>query len=100
MAGRVYHTESPPPTPPFWRELLIGLAVQFVGYMNLTLNFRAIAHEQYAVIVLTDAAAVAISYFIIRRVVKQESGWMLVGMVIGGATAGVVGTWLTSGWTS
>lgn len=72
--------------------------VQFVSYLNLTINFRAIAHEQYTVVAFTDALAVAISYFIIRRVSSQDNKAALAGMVIGGSAAGVLGIWLTRVW--
>lgn len=74
------------------------MGVQFVSYLNLTFNFRAVAHEQYAVILVSDGVAVAIGYYIIRRVSKAENSWGLAGMTIGGALAGVVGTWLTRSW--
>lgn len=80
------------------REFLLMMAVQFLSYLNLTLNFRAIAHEQYLWVAGTDALAVGISYFIIRKVSKAEDGWGLVGMMIGGSMAGVLGIWLTRNW--
>lgn len=92
-------TNYAPPAPPFWRDVLIGFVVQFIGYFNLTFNYRAVAHEKYLVIAVSDMLAVLIAYTIIRRVVKQESKWMLLGMMVGGALAGVVGTWITRSWT-
>ncbi len=87
-----------PPRTHRTRDFFLMMGVQFVSYLNLTFNFRAVAHEQYAVIALSDGAAVAIGYFIIRRIIKSEDGWGLGGMVVGGAAAGVVGTYLTRGW--
>jgi hypothetical protein len=74
------------------------MGVQFISYLNLTFNFRAIAHEQYAVIAATDAAAVVISYYIIRKVSKAEGHWGLAGQTIGGSLAGLLGVWLTRTW--
>lgn len=82
------------------RAFFLMMVVQFISYLNLTFNFRAIAHGQYWVILVTDGAAVAISIFIVKRVsgAKTEFGWQEAGMVIGGSVAGVLGTWLTRGW--
>ena len=80
------------------RDFILMMLVQFVSYLNLTFNFRAIAHEQYAWVCFTDGLAVVIGYFIIRRVAKAESNWGLMGMTIGGSAAGVAGIWLTRSW--
>ena len=80
------------------RDFWLMMVVQFVSYLNLTFNFRAIAHEQYVWIMLTDGAAVVIGYFIIRKVSRAENNWSLAGMTIGGSAAGVLGVWLTRGW--
>lgn len=76
------------------------MGVQFISYLNLTFNFRAIAHTQYAVIAVTDALAVAISVFIVQRVsgAKVKFGAQEAGMVVGGSLAGLLGTWLTRAW--
>lgn len=74
------------------------MLVQFISYLNLTFNFRAIAHEHYTAILITDGAAVVIGYFIIRKVSKAENNWSLAGMTIGGSIAGVLGVWLTRQW--
>jgi hypothetical protein len=74
------------------------MAVQFISYLNLTFNFRAMAHMQYTVVVFTDAMAVALSVFIIRKVSKAENNWGLAGQMIGGSVAGVLGMWLTRMW--
>lgn len=84
------------------RIFFLMMAVQFISYLNLTFNFRAIAHGQYGVIAVTDAAATAISVFIVKRLADPDKpvqwGWQESGMVIGGSLAGVLGTWLTRSW--
>ena len=80
------------------RDFLLMMGVQFISYLNLTLNFRAIAHEQYVFIAITDGLAVVVSYFIIRKVSKADNNWALVGMTIGGSLAGMLGVWLTRSW--
>lgn len=80
------------------RTVAFMAAVQFVSYLNLTVNFRAIAHAQYAVAGLTAGLAAVLATTIVRRVAKDESNSPLVGMVVGGALADMAGIWLTRAW--
>ena len=80
------------------RDFFLMMLVQFVSYLNLTFNFRAIAHEQYATIVITDGLAVIVSDLIIRKVSQADNNWGLAGMTIGGSLAGILGVWLTRSW--
>lgn len=77
---------------------LLMAGVQFLSYLNLTINFRAIAAGNTLASMLTDAVASAVSYFIIRKVSKTEDGWALVGMIVGGSLASALGIFLTKGW--
>ena len=80
----------------------LGVLVQFISYVNLTINFRAIAHEQYLVAVVTDALAVVISILIVQRIANPEKPvrWTMEqwGMVVGGSLAAMVGIALTRSW--
>ena len=81
------------------RDFVLGFVVQGTSYLNLTFNYRAIAHERYDVIVLSDALAVLIAFYIIKRIASKDNNtWWLVGQTAGGSLAGVVGTWLTRSW--
>lgn len=73
-------------------------ALQFFSYVVLTINFRAIGHEQYAMAGGTAAIAAFNAYIITRRVVKNEEGWGLVGLIVGGSLADMAGIWLTRHW--
>jgi hypothetical protein len=81
------------------RDLLLMAVVQFVSYANLTVNFRAIAAGNVWWAMVTDAIAAAFAYFIVRKVVKTEGGWVLAGMMIGGSLAAWFGIWLTQAWS-
>jgi hypothetical protein len=81
------------------RNFWIMMGVQFVSYCNLTINYRAIAHEQYVAALFTDGAASAISYFIVRKINRTDSKWAMWGMIIGGGVASTVGIWLTRQWS-
>lgn len=74
-------------------------AFQFVSYLNLTINFRAIAHEQYGFAVVTDGVACILSYTIVRRIAGDKSRWGIVGLTLGGMCAAVVGIYLTRAWS-
>ncbi len=80
------------------KTFLLMALVQFVAYANLTVNFRAISAGMIPVAMATDAAAAAISYFIVRRIVRSESPWTLAGMMVGGSLAAWFGIWLTEHW--
>lgn len=73
-------------------------ALQFVSYLNLTINFRAIAHEQYVFACLSDGVACILGYTIVKRVSGDKSRWGVVGMTVGGMGAAVVGIYLTRTW--
>lgn len=81
------------------KNFTIGFVVQFVSYLNLTLNYRAIAESRAAYAMATDALAVLLAYIIIRKVSRDEhSYWTLAGMVAGGSLAAWVGISLTEHW--
>lgn len=73
-------------------------AAQFLSYVVLTMNFRAIANGMYAEAGLTAGTASIIGYLIVRRVATADNHWGLLGMVIGGSVADMTGIWLTRGW--
>jgi hypothetical protein len=82
------------------RDFFLMMGVQFISYLNLTINFRAIAHNQVWVAMITDGLAVAISIFIIKKVSGAEVKWTKreTGMVIGGSLAAAIGISLTRAW--
>lgn len=84
------------------KMFFLMMLVQFISYLNLTINFRAIAHYHLIVAMVTDGLAVAISIFIVQRVSSPEKpvrwGWQESGMVIGGSLAAVAGLHLTRTW--
>ena len=82
------------------RDFFLMMTVQFVAYLNLVINYRAIAHNQIPVAMVTDGLAVIISIFIIKRVSGTKEPWIVkeTGMVIGGSMAALVGMSLTQTW--
>lgn len=80
------------------RAFLTFAVLQFLSYLNLTINYRAIAHEQYAFAMVSDGIACLFSYTIVKRIQRNESRAGVVGMTLGGMCAAVVGMWLTRTW--
>ncbi len=67
------------------RIFFLMFAVQFANYLNLTFNFRAIAHKKYQWAVCTDAMASMFTFFVIAKVAHEGTLEALAGMVLGGA---------------
>ena len=73
--------------------------LQFLTYLNLTVNYRAVAHGQYIFAALTDIIAAILSWALIRWVSRAgDSRAGLVGLMCGASVASMVGIWLTAGW--
>jgi hypothetical protein len=77
--------------------LFAGL--QFVSYLNLTINFRAIAHKRYLYACMSDGIACLLSWTIVRQISHAENTWEgMVGLMCGGMLAAGVGIWITRHW--
>lgn len=82
------------------RDFFLMAAVQFTQYVVLTVNYRAIASEQYAWAGGTAALASLLGYTIVKRIVKDEDTRynVITGLITGGALADMFGIWLTRSW--
>lgn len=80
------------------KVFLLMAAVQFANYLNLVVNFRAIAHRKYGWAVASDAMASAFTFFVITKLAEIHTYPALAGMVIGGAFASACGIYLTEHW--
>jgi predicted MFS family arabinose efflux permease len=81
------------------RTFALLTCVQFTQYIVLTVNYRAIAHERYAIAGGTAGVASVLAYAIVRRIVRDDSRWALAGMVVGGSLADMAGIWVTRAWS-
>lgn len=82
-----------------WRKVSLAFVLQFISYVNLTVNFRAIAGEQYLYAGTTAALAALLAYTIVRIAVAETKGhYALFGMMAGGFCADIVGIYLTRHW--
>lgn len=80
-------------------SFLLAFAVQFVSYVVLTVNIRAIASERYLLAGLTAIAASVLFYAIVQRVTKDETHATLAGLIVGGGLGDVIGIYLTRWWS-
>jgi hypothetical protein len=71
-------------------------ALQFLLYLLVTVNFRAIAQARYAWTILTDTLISAAQFWIIRKVGgSAESLVALSGFICGGAGGSSAGIYLS-----
>ena len=80
------------------RAFLVSALVQYVSYIVLTVNFRAIASEQYLIAAGTAMLAAFLGYTIVRRLVKDETWATVVGMMVGGGLGDMSGIYITRHW--
>lgn len=80
------------------RNVGIFFALQFVAYFNVTLDMRAVQHEQYAVAAVTNMVAPLIAWLMVERIGKAKDRWGMIGSVIGGISSTWAGMWLTRFW--
>lgn len=81
------------------REFALFFGLQFISYFNVTLDMRAVAHQQYYVAAATNAVAPLIAWMMVERIAKARRGWVgKVAVVLGGVTSTWFGMWLTRQW--
>ena len=80
------------------RNFFISAGVQYTSYITLTINFRAIAHGQYAAAAITAMLAALLSYTIVRRIQNSDNRTTLAGMMVGGTLGDLSGMYLTRFW--
>lgn len=80
------------------RAFCLFAALQFLNYFNLTVNYRAVAHQQYVWAAISDAVACVLGWTLIKQIASAESWPARVGYVVGGTTASAAGIWITKAW--
>lgn len=78
-----------------WRPFSMLFAAQFVNYGFIAWNYRMIAQAHYGSIFVSDIACASLSWFLIRRVAKEDSMAGFYGFALGGACGAVVSTVIT-----
>ena len=78
------------------KTFFLFFVLQFILYLLVTVNFRAIAQARYGWTILTDTLISAAQFWIIRKVGgSAESLIALGGFVCGGAIGSLAGIYLS-----
>lgn len=80
------------------KDFAVFFALQFISYLNITVDMRAVNHSQYAIAALTNMVAPIIAWVMVERIGKSRSRWGMVAVALGGVTSTWVGMWLTRFW--
>ena len=73
--------------------------IQFIAFMLLVTNLRAIDELQYTAAALTEVSYLFVQWTVLKRVVAEESWIARAGYILGGTTATLTSMWLTKGWS-
>jgi hypothetical protein len=78
------------------KTFALFFALQFLLYLLVTFNFRAIAQARYSWTILSDILISAAQFWIIRKVGSSgDSTVAWIGFVCGGAVGSTAGIWLS-----
>lgn len=80
------------------KELALLFVLQFISYFNVTVDMRAVNHDQYAVAAATNMVAPIIAWVMVKKVSSSRDNWGMVAVAIGGVTSTWAGMWLTRWW--
>lgn len=87
---------------PTWsatREFLTFFGIQGIAYLNITVDYRAVAHQQYLVAALTNMVAPVIAWVMVRKIGEaRNSRSGMVAVALAGALSTALGMWLTRVW--
>jgi hypothetical membrane protein len=84
---------------PHVKTFLLFFTLQFISYFNITVDMRAVNHEQYGVAAITNIVAPLIAWVMVEKIGEHKKD--IVGMVavsLGGITSTWFGMWLTRVW--
>lgn len=81
-----------------WRDCGIFFALQFISYFNITVDMRAVNHDQYWIAAATNVVAPIIAWVMVKRVSESKDKWGMVAVALGGVTSTWAGMWLTRFW--
>jgi hypothetical protein len=70
-------------------------AIQFVQYLIVTVNMRAVSAGKYRWTAITDFAIAGLGFVLIQRVAETHSAGAWLGYALGGVAGSQVGIWLS-----
>lgn len=80
------------------KSFAIFFALQFVSYFNITVDMRAVNHEQYGIAAVTNIVAPLIGWVMVERVSRAKNRWGMLAVALGGVTSTWAGMYLTRYW--
>lgn len=74
--------------------------LQFISYLNITIDYRAVAYKQYGVVAVCNVLAPMIAWVMVKKIGddKDKGYWGMVAVALGGVTSALLGIWLTKTW--
>lgn len=81
------------------RKFTSFFALQFILYIILVANIRAISGTHYLKAALTEAAYLILQWTVIKRVVEAKTLSERIGYILGGVSGGAFAMWLTKTWS-
>jgi len=81
------------------KEFFLFFVLQSVLYLNLTIDYRAVAQQQYAMAAVTNIIAPILSWVMVKKIgeARNEKLGML-AVATAGALSTLLGMWLTRAW--
>ena len=76
-------------------EFSTFFAMQFIQYLIVTVNMRAVAAGKYAWTAISDMIFATVGFLVIQRVAEAHSKVAWSGYVVGGVVGSQVGIWLS-----
>ena len=80
------------------RAFLTFMALQALNFVLITVNYRAVAHEQYEWAILTDGVICLLGWSLLKRLTGADGWWARGGYVCGGMIGSAAGMYLTRVW--
>lgn len=81
------------------KEFTLFFGLQFISYLNITLDYRAIAHQQYAVAAITNIVAPLVAWVMVQKIGEAKNKKLgMLAVASAGALSALLGMWLTRAW--
>jgi hypothetical protein len=81
------------------RPFTTFMGLQALNFILITVNYRAVAHEQLFWVIASDGVICLLSWTLLKRL-TEASGWpSRSGYVCGGMVGSAIGMWLTRVWS-
>lgn len=82
------------------KDFLILFLTQVLMYTILCINYRAVAKGDYLQSAVSDFMIASASFFVIKRIAKEEKEgdnafWPWLGYALGGVVGSILGIWIS-----